>query len=122
MSVPFLSDVYSWGVCFYILLSGQTSSFKSLDTQKMQYNFDDLKENPKDHEEILKALEQCHFYGSNCQKLKSKFLPILRTCLNYYPKRRMNFLQLDFILKEFDKLSEEEINEKVKNFSNDEQK
>lgn len=92
------------------------------DPEKLPHSIDDLKANPNDHEEILRALDQCRFYGPNSQVLKSKFIPILNICLNYLPKRRMNFFQLNYILSQFEKLSIDEIIQLVNNFSKDEDK
>ena len=99
-----LSDIYSWGILFLLLLKGVKNEAELAE-------LDACKNNKKEHKKIVNRIENIQI---NDFQIKQKVIFILKKCLKFDPKKRINLKLLDEIMKNIENYSLDIIKEKIK--------
>ena len=100
-----ISDIYSWGMLFLLLLKGvkNESELRDLDVCKI---------NEEHHKFILSKIWSIHVQNP---QLKEKVKFILYSCLQFQPEKRVCLKVLDDIMKNIEKYSLDIIKKKIEN-------
>lgn len=108
---PWLSDVYSWGIFFYILLGGL------INPEGNEKNLDSYKSSEEDHFIIIKIACGLSLQGDTEKAESGKFAQILEACLNFSPLKRPTFQQIEQILLKYEKLTGVETHHMILKFA-----